>query len=450
MSGIKTLDVLKIKSIEGNMQNILQDALNSSRCVELLSGVYATGPLDVPSDTTLILDKGATLKFIPDFDIYPPVFTRWEGVKCWCMHPCLWINCANNVVITGEGTIDGSGEKWWIECDEKRFHKENRPSLPVEKRFEAMNPDYLEQPGGGGGRQTQFLRPALIQIKHCDNVTIENVNIINSPFWTIHPLFSKNLVIRSIHIANPYTAPNTDGIDIESCENVLVENSIVDVGDDGIALKSGSGVDGIEDGIPASNVTIKGCTVKAAHGGAVIGSETAGGINNIHVEDCVFEGTDRGVRIKTRRGRGGSIHDLYFKNLRIIDNLCPFVINMYYKCGGNDENLFSLDPQPVTSETPEVYNVAIEGCYATGSQSSAGMIVGLPEALIRNVSIKDCTFEVAKDASRRIDESDMYRGIPTPESRGFRIRNAQNLKLDNLNVVCSGEKIILEDNVELK
>lgn len=450
MSEIKTLDILRIKPMEGNMQSVLQDAFNCSRHVVLEAGVFTTGPLDVPSDTIVELTKDATLKFIPDFDIYPPVFTRWEGVKCWCMHPCLWLNGAKNVVITGEGTIDGSGEPWWVECDEKRFHNENRPVLPVEKRFEAMNPDYLNQPGGGGGRQTQFLRPALLQIKHSENVRVENVTITNSPFWTIHPLFSKNLVISSVHICNPYTAPNTDGIDIESCDNVLVENSIVDVGDDGIALKSGSGIDGIEDGIPASNVTIKGCTVKAAHGGAVIGSETAGGINNIHVEDCFFDGTDRGVRIKTRRGRGGSIHDLYFKNLRIKDNLCPFVINMYYKCGGNDESLFSLDPQPITSETPEVFNVFIEGCHATGSKSSAGMIVGLPERLIDNVSIKDCTFEVAVDADRRIDESDMYRGIPTPSSRGFRIRNAHNLKLDNLNVVCVGEKIIIEDNVDFE
>ena len=450
MNKSKTVKVIEINAQEGNMQSLLQDALNSASKVVLTCGVFLTGPLAVPSDTELQIDKNATLKFIADFDMYPPVFTRWEGVKCWCMHPCLWVNEAENVYIHGEGVIDGSGEPWWNECDKKRSVKSNRPTLPVEKRFEKMNPEYLEQPGGGGGRQTQFLRPALLQIKSSRKVRVEGLNILNSPFWTIHPLFSSHLIIRNVHIKNPYTAPNTDGIDIESCNGVVVENSVVDVGDDGIALKSGSGPDGIEDGIPSENIAIKSCTVKSAHGGAVIGSETAGGVNNIFVEDCFFDGTDRGVRIKTRRGRGGSIHDLYFKNITMKDNLCPFVINMFYRCGGDGEDLFSLEPQEITDATPEIYNVFLSGCKATGSRSSAGMIVGLPEKKIANVCISDCDFEVSPNADRCVSESDMYLGIPTPESRGFRIRYAKDLKLDNLVVKCDGEKILIEDGVELE
>lgn len=445
----KTIELIELKSENGNMQKRIQDALSSSAKVVLTSGTYLTGPLDIPSYTELRIEKDATLKFIPDFEGYEPVFTRWEGVKCWCMHPCLFINNAENVILSGEGCVDGSGEVWWEQCDQNRHMLNASPSLPVEKRFEAMNPDYKNQPGGGGGRQLQFLRPALLQIKSSKNVRVESLTFMNSPFWTIHPLFTDGLVIDGVHVHNPKDAPNTDGIDIESCSNVLVQNSVVEVGDDGIALKSGSGQSGIKDGIPSENVTIKGCTVRWAHGGAVIGSETAAGINNIHVEDCFFDGTDRGIRIKTRRGRGGSIHDLFFKNIKMVDNLCPFVINMYYKCGATDMSLFALDKAPITDETPEIYGVHIDGAVATGCKSSAGMIVGLPERPVAGVEITNSHFAVSKDASRDISESDMYKGIPTPESRGFRIRYANSVKLSGLDVECEGEKLIIEDGVEL-
>lgn len=449
MSDIKTRGSVVLSPETGLMTTVLQDALNSTRTVVLKEGVFLTGPLVVPSDTTLRLEKGSVLKFIDDFEAYPPVFTRWEGVKCWCMHPCLWIKDAENVSLEGEGTLDGSGEAWWVEARAKRLRDELRPERPIEKRLEALNPDYLNQPGGGGGRQTQFLRPPLLQIKGCKNVTVEGIFITNSPFWTVHPLFTENLTLRNLRIENPYEAPNTDGIDIESCKNVTVENCDVYVGDDGIALKSGSGIDGIRDGIPAEWVTIKGCTVKAAHGGAVIGSETAGGINNIYVEDCVFDGTDRGVRIKTRRTRGGSIHDLNFKNCTMKDNLCPFVINMYYRCGAdNDLHLFSLDPCPIQEDTPEIYSVHIDSCTATGSLSSAGMIVGLPERPVYDLTVRNCSFAVNEETTRNIDESDMYLGLPEPASRGFRIRYAE-AKLENLEVECAGEKIVIEDGVKL-
>lgn len=449
MSDIKTRELIELQPVDGVMTTTIQDALNSVKKVVLKAGVFMTGPLVVPSNTTLCFEKGSVLKFIDDFEAFPPVFTRWEGVKCWCMHPCLWVNNAENVTIEGEGTLDGSGQSWWVEARAKRLRDELRPTRPIERRLEALNPDYLEQPGGGGGRQTQFLRPPLLQIKNCKNVVVEGIFITNSPFWTVHPLFTENLTLRNLRIENPYDAPNTDGIDIESCKNVTVENCDVYVGDDGIALKSGSGIDGIRDGIPAEYVTIKGCTVKAAHGGAVIGSETAGGINNIYVEDCIFDGTDRGVRIKTRRTRGGLIHDLYFKNCTMKDNLCPFVINMYYRCGAdNDLHLFSLDPCPVGEDTPEVYSVHLDSCTATGSLSSAGMIVGLPEKPIYDLSVVNCSFAVNNASDRRIDESDMYLGLPDPPSRGFRIRNAE-AKLENLEVLCDGEKIIIEDNVKL-
>ena len=427
----------------------LMKALKEKGRVILKEGVYLTGPIEIPSGAELVLEKGAVLRFIPDFSLYKPVFTRWEGVKCWAMHPCIYINDADNVSISGEGTIDGSGQPWWDVVADRRKRNVKEPQTELERSFAALNPDYKSQPGGGGGRDYQFMRPPLIQIKNSRNVVIADVNIINSPFWTIHPLFSDGVIIRNVSIKNPYEAPNTDGIDIESSSNVKVLDSLVDVGDDGIALKSGSGEDGIKDNVPTKNVLIKNCTVRSAHGGAVIGSETAAEISDLVVEDCFFDGTDRGIRIKSRRTRGGLIHDIAFRRIKMKDNLCPFVINMYYRCGTDDMSLFSLDKLPVNAGTPRVYNVTIEDCHAEGSRASAGMAVGLPESPIGNLVIKDSSFAVRPDADRAISESDMYLGLPDPPSRGFRIRNAE-LAIESLKVESDEPSMIIEDGVMLK
>ena len=427
----------------------LMKALGEEKRVVLTEGVYLSGPVDMPSHSTLVLEKGAVLRFIPDFTIYKPVYTRWEGVKCWAMHPCLFINEAEDVTIEGEGTIDGSGEPWWDVVNDRRAKGIKEPQTELEKYFASLNPDYRDQPGGGGGRDYQFMRPPLLQIRSSRNITIEGVTLTNSPFWTIHPLFSEHITIKGIYIKNPYLAPNTDGIDIESSSFVNVYDSVVDVGDDGIALKSGSGPDGIKDNVPTKHVHIKGCTVRSAHGGAVIGSETAAEIADLVAEDCFFDGTDRGIRIKSRRTRGGLIHDVLFRNIRMKDNLCPFVINMYYRCGTTDMSLFSLDAQDVNDGTPELYNITIDNCHAEGSRASAGMAVGLPESPIGNLVIRNSTFAVSDNADKPISESDMYLGLPDPPSRGFRIRNAE-VTIDSLKVVSDEPAIIIEDGVKLE
>ena len=421
----------------------LQALLDMKGKLVLLRGEYMTGPLTVSSDTEIEFEEGAVLKFIADFDRYEPVYTRWEGVQCWCMHPCLFITGASNVRIHGKGVIDGNGASWWRTASERR-NSSNGPESELEKKFAALNPGYEDQPGGGGGRQVQFLRPPLVQIHRSCDVTIEDVKITNSPFWTVHPVFSDRLTLRNLVIENPADAPNTDGIDIESSTNVTVDSCFVHVGDDGIALKSGSGKSGIEDAAPTSNVRITNCTVKAAHGGAVIGSETAAEISDVTVEDCLFDGTDRGIRIKTRRGRGGLIHDLAFRRIRMRRNLCPFVINMYYRCGTDDASLFSLDKQPVIDSTPDIHSILIEDCHGEDSLSSAGMAVGLPEMPIRDLTIRNSSFSVSADTTASVDDSDMYRGLPTPPSRGFRLRNVE-VRLENVSVECEGERIIEEE-----
>ena len=366
----------------------LMRAVEEGHEIVLEKGTYLSSPIKIGCRAHIRLEEGAELKFIPDFTLYPPVFTRWEGVRCWCMHPCLFIENAEDVLIDGDGTIDGSGEAWWAECSKKREKEGAVPETEIEKKFAALNPDYKSQPGGGGGRGFQFLRPPLIQIKNSRRVTLSGITVQNSPFWTIHPLYSEDILIDSVKVINPYEAPNTDGIDVESSMNVTVRNSFVFVGDDGIAIKSGSGADGIADNKPCRDVHIIGCTVKSAHGGAVIGSETAGEISSISVEDCVFDGTDRGIRIKSTQ------------------------------------------------------------CHAIDSLASAGMLVGLPEVPVKGLSVRDCSFAVKKGTETPVSDSDMYRGLPDPPSRGLRIRNAE-IHMENVEVTCEGERIIKEDNVAI-
>ena len=421
-------------------------AKNGGGKLAVSAGKWLTGPVDIPSDTVFEIQEGAEIIFIAEPSMYPPAFTRWEGVECYAMHALVRSEKTKNVKITGKGTINGNGEYWWKTVKDKKARKQSKPEESYELALAKLNPGYENQAGGGGGRETQFLRPCLIEFISCENIEIEGVKIVNSPFWTVHPLYVKNLTLKKIHIENPYTAPNTDGIDVDSCEDVKIVDCFVSVGDDGICIKSGSGPDGIRVNRPTVGVEIKGCTVRDAHGGIVIGSETAAGMSKIHASDCDVSGTDRGIRIKSRRGRGGDINDIELKNLVMNDTLCPIAMNMYYKCGITDTKspLFSLEKQPVTSETPRIHNVKIIGCKGTGCKASAGFIVGLPEMPIDNLEIRDCYFTTDENSDRSPMESDMFYGLPEVTVKSFRVRNAPGAKFENVKIEGPKETFIFE------
>lgn len=409
------------------------------------AGNWLTGPIDIPSDTTLELAEGAELSFLTDPNLYPPAFTRWEGVECYAMHALVRSSDTKNVKITGKGTLNGNGKSWWDLAHAKR-NTQNSPIESYELALAKLNPGYENQPGGGGGRQSQFLRPCFVEFINCENVTVEGIKIIDSPFWTVHPLYVKNLTLNKLHIENPYEAPNTDGIDVDSCTDVKITDCFVSVGDDGICIKSGSGPDGIRINRPTVGVEIKGCTVRNAHGGIVIGSETAAGMSGIHASDCDLSGTDRGIRIKSRRGRGGDINDIELRNLVMNDTLCPIAMNMYYKCGITDVNApeFSLEKQEITSETPRIHNVKIVGCKGTGCKASAGFIVGLPERPIDNLEIRDCHFTTDESSDCSPMESDMFYGLPEVSVKSFRVRNAPGAKFENVTIEGPKETFIYE------
>ncbi len=424
-------------------------ALQSGDFLIITEGVWKTGPLTLldKNNITLHLEKDARILFDDDENQYEPVFSRWEGVNCHCLQSCLAIVRSSHIRISGEGTLDGQGKTWWEAASYKREFQKG-PVTHIEKRLALLNPGYESQSGGGGGRQSQYLRPPLLQIQNSEHVSIEGITLTNSPFWTLHPLYSTNLLFKDLTIINPKEAPNSDGIDVDSCQNVHITGCLIDVGDDGIVLKSGSGEDGIKTGILTNNVRIEHCTVKNAHGGAVIGSETAGGISNVHVSDCFFYGTDRGIRIKTRRGRGGKIINLVFSNIKMQDNLCPVTINMYYRCGSENEQDFSVKKLPVSSTTPSLSHITIRNCTATGSRSSAGFIVGLPEEPITNLRIENCSFGVATENLESVDDSEMTQGLPVITERGIRLRNVQ-LSIQDLEVPGFDQSLIIEEGVQI-
>ncbi len=418
-------------SMHENLSSVLAESAGRYTVV-IPAGVYETGPVDVPSDTRLVLEEGAVLSFSDDFDAYPPVYTRWEGVDCWAMHPCFMINGASNVRIEGKGVLNGNGKKWWDYI--RKWKAKGYPAvqtLPIEKALARLNPDYRNQPGGGGGRPCQFLRPALFQIYNSKDVSIEGLTLTMSPFWTCHPVCSQNIVLRNLIIENPADSPNTDGIDIESCSGVTVCGCSVHVGDDGIAVKSGSGREMIN-GPSSGNILVEDCVVSQAHGGFVIGSETASGINGATVRNCRFLGTDRGLRIKTRRDRGGVIENITLENVYMENVICPVSVNMYYNCGSDSPSLFSLKALPVTEVTPLIRNITVKGIEARGIRRGAALLVGLPERPLENVSVTDCRFELAPVNETDL-EMDMMAGIPDSDYRGVRTINA-DLHFDNITI----------------
>lgn len=291
------------------------------------AGSYVTGTVFLYDNMRLFLDAGAKLLGSKNFDDFPYIenldgYTR--GGHCGLIHACR----SQNVSVSGSGQIDACGKYWW------------------------------------NSGKTDLQRPRTISFIACKNVTIENITVKNSPCWTIHPMCCDNVSIRGVSIYNPYESPNTDGINPESCKNVRISDCHIDVGDDCVTVKSGTEDDFLQKQFPCENITITNCTMAHGHGGVVFGSEMSGGVKNVTINNCVFQNTDRGIRIKTRRGRGGYIKGLNISNI-IMDNVTAGItVNAYYSCGDFNmpkEVLFNPQKEEINSLTPTVSDVNISG-----------------------------------------------------------------------------------------
>ncbi|MGA7339533.1 MAG: glycoside hydrolase family 28 protein [Terracidiphilus sp.] len=320
--------------------------------VRLTSGTYVSAPIVLKSNITLQLDKGATLLGSPDHADYPAK-TEFHLPDA---QPLVSATDAENIAITGEGTIDGNGGSWWQEARSVHDH---------------------------GILGNGHARPKLVIFDHCKHVLVEGITVQNSPMWQLVPYYSDDVTIRNVRILAPYPSPNTDAIDPFSSSNVLIEHVYSDVGDDNVAIKSGP-INSPGPDSPSTNITIRDCTFMHGHGVSV-GSELSGGAQNILAERIHFEGTDNGIRVKANRDRGHDVSHLVFRDLDMKDVKYAIVISEYYP-----KILPPADeaPQPVTRLTPHFHDITIENVTATGG-AVAGAIAGLPESPVQNVVLKN-------------------------------------------------------------
>jgi len=392
----------------------LQDAINAGAgTVAVPPGNYLIGAIFLRDDLTLHLEPGATLLGSENPADYPIITARWEGLTQQTYAPLIGGSGLKNIAITGRGTIDGQGAIWW------QRHREKSLAYP---------------------------RPRLISFDGCANVLIEGVTLINSPAWTINPVRCENVTVDKIAILNPADSPNTDGINPDSCRNVHISNCHIDVGDDCITIKSGIETEAPELREPCENITVTNCTMVHGHGGVVIGSEMSGGVRNVVISNCVFVGTDRGIRLKSRRGRGGVVEDIRVSNIVMTDVLCPFTMNLYYHVHKRGDPIVSdKNARPIDPGTPQFRRIHFSHITARDVQYAAAFLYGLPEVPIEDVSFDDVSISMAANAQSGMP--DMMDGLAPMSRAGFFARNVRGLRLRDVRVENQiGEAFLIEDS----
>jgi len=327
--------------------------------VKLSGGTFLSGPIVLKSNISLDIAKGATLLGSPDHADYPAKTEfRAPGTQS-----LVSATNAEKVAITGGGTIDGNGESWWTEA--RATHN-----------------------AGVVGAVT--FRPRLVVFDHCKHIRMEGVTVQNSPSWQIVPYYTDDMVIRSVRILAPQHSPNTDAIDPFSSTNMVIDHVYADVGDDNIAIKSGI-INSPGPDAPSRNITITDCEFMHGHG-LSIGSEIAGGAQNIHAERIHFKGTDQGIRIKANRDRGADVSNVSFKDITMEDVKTSILISEYYPKALPDGEVAA---EPVQRLTPFFHDFTIENVKSVNS-AWAGVIVGLPESPVKNVVLKNVDIQAQK------------------------------------------------------
>jgi len=420
------------------------------------AGVWFTGPIELMSNVNLHLEKGALILFSPDFNLYPLVNTIFEGLETRrCQSPISARN-AVNIAITGEGSINGSGEAWrplkkvkvtdnyWKKVvNSGGVLKDPTYWFPSKSSLKGESISDQNVPRGKLSDSAwievrDFLRPAMINFIECKNVLLEGVLFENSPSWNIHPLMCTNVIIDHIAVRNPSYAQNGDGIDVESSKNVLIINSSFDVGDDAICIKSGKDEEGRRRARPAENILVDNCKVFKGHGGFVVGSEMSGGVRNISVSNCQFLGTDVGLRFKSNRGRGGLVENIYIRDIYMFDIVTDsFLFDLYYGGKSASESLDDRDTSavevkktPVTKETPSFRNIYVTNIVSRNARR-AMFFNGLPEMNISNINVENAI--ISSQYGAVICESDgiKFRNVHIMQQTGaaLTLQNVKNFDL---------------------
>ncbi len=446
-----------------NINNTIEALAKKGGGVVLVpAGLWLTGPVVLKSNINLHLANGATLLFTTNFDEYPLVKANWEGLPQMRNQSPVSATNATNIAITGKGIIDGNGDAWRMvkkdKLNETQWKKlvasggvlsdDKKTWYPSEKSLKGAK---LTNPGAISPEKDDvyynsikdFLRPNLVLLTSCKNILLEGVTFQNSAAWCLHPLMSENLTVTNISVKNPWYAQNGDGIDVESCKNVLIENSVFDVGDDALCMKSGRDAEGRKRGMPTENVIIRGCTVYASHGGFVIGSEMSGGAKNIYVSNCTFIGTDIGLRFKTTRGRGGVVENIFIKDIYMKDIVGEAILfDMYYAAkdpiplAGEKRELPKVELKPVDETTPVFKNFNISNVYVNGAEKAI-FIRGLPEMHVSNLHLKNLVLQAKKGLDIQEASNIVFEDIKvfTSETNPvIDILQSENLVFVNINV----------------
>jgi polygalacturonase len=368
------------------------------------AGRYLSGTIVLKSHVAIEISAGATLLASQSPADYPDVIDVWaQGRKA--MAPFIYADDAENITITGRGTIDGQGESWWRPILQAKARRAKGATQPTSQPA-------IEDNGPRG-------RPQLIRLVNCKDVVIEKINVRNSPSWNIHPLLCENVRVDGVTITATVPSPNTDGINPESCRNVQIINCRIDVGDDCVTLKSGINELGRAMGRPDEDITVSNCVMYQGHGGVTIGSEMSGGVRNVTVSNCVFQGTDNGIRIKSQRGRGGIVEELSVSNIVMQDVPHPFVVTTFYMGKDKPSDVYEVD-----EGTPRFRDFLFSNITARGAKD-AGSITGLKEMPVENM-----TFD----------------NVHVQAERGFTCTNAKEIVFQDVVIdTTSGPALLLKD-----
>lgn len=408
------------------------------------AGIYLTGPIHLKNSIVIHVDAGAILKFSEDFDDYlPMVLSRWEGTTGMNFSPLFYGYQIENITIQGRGTLDGQGQAWWDFYGKLKEESKKYGKIKTQSKWQKMHRELNKEtviPNTWMWDNNNFLRPPFIQFYDCKNIQIKDVTIINSPFWTINTELCDNVTITGVTIVNPADSYNTDGINPSSCTNVHISNCHISVGDDCITLKSGRDEDGRRIARPAENITITNCTMLNGHGGVVIGSEMSGDVRKVTISNCVFDGTDRGIRIKSMRGRGGIVEEIRVSNI-VMKNIQMEAIKLNMEYHKTSDEL-------VSERTPRFRNIHISNVTATQTKQ-AGLLIGLDEMSIENVTFNNINIDADKGFEIKNVNNIEFHNVTVNTSIGpvLKAETVRNLEIDGVKTLNSNSK---SSTIELK
>ncbi|TWP47279.1 glycoside hydrolase family 28 protein [Lentzea tibetensis] len=357
------------------------------------AGSFLTGAITLLSNVNLVVSQGATIKFSTDAKDFPMVFTRWQGIECMNFSSFIYARKADNIAITGSGTIDGQASSGpWFGYDGKR-----QPDWEQLQKWAVENKPIADRKFGMG----HFLKPNMVTLYECKNILVEGVNLKNSAMWNIHPVLSTNVTVRNVFVYS--RGAMVDGCDPEASQYVHITGCRFDCGDDGIAIKAGRDIDGRRVGVASENIVIDNCSFEGRWGALTVGSEMSGGVRNVFFQDCtVKKGSSykpfHVLYIKTNKRRGGTVENIHARRIKATDvDREAIMVTLNYSLTGPGYG-------PIVN--PKVQNITAENFTVNGVKKTAVTLDGLSESHIKNVAISNSTFTSVTTAKPSVKNAD--------------------------------------------